>query len=350
MKRNILPMLAIVLVVAGCQNQQSVSSSEVAIPVSVTDVTRSSISQTIESNGTLKPMGEAELKTESEGNYRLKNNPATGRPYKLGDKVKSGAVLIELENEEYVNGIRIETQKLNLEISQNEYEKQKSLYEKGGVTLRELRNAEVSYLNTKYDYERATMQLEKTKVVSPIDGYIVALPYFTPGVKVPSGTVVAKLMDYQHMALNIDMPEKHLSTIQVGLVAKITNYNLPGDTLDALITQLSPAIDENSRTFAGVLTVNNDKLTFRPGMFVKAEIVTQKKDSVVVVPREVIRQSRRGQVVYTVDRQTANEKQVVLGIESNDKVEVIKGLVPGDRLVTEGYEMLSNRAKVKIQQ
>lgn len=348
MKRYLLPIMAFSLLLAGCNNQQTTSSSDVAIPVQVTDVVLSGISQTIESNGTLKPMGEVELSTLSEGNYRLKINPSSGKPYKLGDRVKSGAVLIELENEEYVNGIRIETQKLNLDISQSEYEKQKSLYEKGGVTLRELRNAEVSFLTAKYDYERSLMQLDKMKVIAPIDGYLVTLPYFTEGVKVPSGTVVAKIMDYQRMALNIDLPEKYLSTITSGMVAQITNYNLPGDTLEAVITQLSPAIDENSRTFAGVLTVSNDKLAFRPGMFVKAEIVTEKKDSVVVIDREVIRQSRRGQVVFIVDRQTASERPVVLGIENNDKVEIIKGLEPGDRLVTEGYEMLSNRAKVKI--
>jgi RND family efflux transporter MFP subunit len=348
MKKYLTPTLLLALALAGCNNQQPATTSDVSIPVRVTDVTLSSIVQKVESNGTLKPLGEAELKTESEGYYRLRNNPATGRPFKLGDRVKAGTVIVEVENEELVNSIRIETQKLNLEISQNEYEKQKSLYEKGGVTLRELRNAEVSYINTKYDYDRAKMQIEKMKVTSPIDGFLVTLPYFTPGVKIPSGTIVAKVMDYQHMALNIDIPEKYLSTIQAGMVAQITNYNLAGDTLIATVSQLSPAIDENSRTFQGILTVNNDKLSFRPGMFVKAEIETQRKDSVVVIPREVVRRSRRGQVVYTVDRLTANEKQIVLGIESNDMVEVVRGLEPGDRLVTEGYEMLSNRAKVKM--
>lgn len=348
MKKYMIPAIFMALTIASCNNQQTSSSSDVAIPVRTTEVALSSISQSIETNGTLKPLGEAELKTEAEGNYRLKTNPATGQPYKLGDRVKSGTVLVEIENVELVNSIRIETQKLNLEISSNEYEKQKSLFEKGGVTQRELSNAEVSYINTKYEYDRAKMQLDKMKVLAPIDGYLVALPYFTQGVKTPSGTVVAKIMNYQQMNLNIDMPEKFMPVVRPGMEAKITNYNLIGDTLKAILAQISPAIDENTRTFQGVLSVDNQELKFRPGMFVKVEIVTESKDSVIVVPRDAVRRGRRGQVVYTVDRLTANEKPVVLGIESNDMVEIVRGLEPGERLVTEGYEMLSNRAKVKM--
>ena len=62
-------------------------------------------------------------------------NPQTGKPFKMGDRVKEGQVIIRLEDEEYENSIAIESAKLNLEISEEEYNKQKSLYEKGGVTL-----------------------------------------------------------------------------------------------------------------------------------------------------------------------------------------------------------------------
>ena len=65
------------------------------------------------------------------GNYFLQNNPATGRPFKLGDRVTQGQTIIKFENEEYENNLAMTSVKLNLEISEQEYEKQKSLYEKG---------------------------------------------------------------------------------------------------------------------------------------------------------------------------------------------------------------------------
>jgi membrane fusion protein, multidrug efflux system len=347
-RRYILPAVVITMLFSGCNNQSSTTSSDVEISVQVTEVKKSSIFQSIESNGTVTSSGEAELSTEAEGKYSLCTNPSTGRPYKLGDRVKKGDAIIALENAEYEYSIRIETKKLDLDISQSEYEKQKSLYEKGGVTLREMKDAEVSFLGAKYDYENAELQLSKLKVAAPFNGVIVSLPYYTPGVKIASGTTVVKIMDYQNLILDIDLPEKYLSEVTVGQQAKITNYNLAGDTLLAAVSQLSPAINESSRTFQGMLTISNPDLKFRPGMFVKAQIITEQRDSSIVIPRDIIKKGRRGEVVYVVDRNTAVERQIVKGIETNDEVEIIKGLEVGDRLVTDGYEMLSNRAKVKI--
>ncbi|HSH20864.1 MAG TPA: hypothetical protein VLA03_10440, partial [Draconibacterium sp.] len=134
----LLLMAAVGIAAVSCNNQPQSESTELAVPVSVENVKKSSISQYINTTGTAKSMYETNMMSEVTGKYHLQTNPATGKPYKLGDKVKEGQIIIVFEDEEYVNGLAIESKKLNLEISENEYEKQKSLYEKGGVTLREL--------------------------------------------------------------------------------------------------------------------------------------------------------------------------------------------------------------------
>jgi hypothetical protein len=53
--------------------------------------------------------------------------------------------------------------------------------------------------------------------------------------------------------------------------------------------------------------------------------------------------------VYVVERNTAVEKRVNTGIETDTEVEIVSGLEPGEKLVIEGYQMLSNRAKVRVQ-
>ena len=191
--------------------------------------------------------------------------------------------------------------------------------------------------------------MEKLSIVAPFDGVIVDLPYYTQNVKVPSGTKVLKVMDYSNLILNAEFPEKFIGTVTLGQQAFVTNYNLKGDTLNAVVTEISPAISETTRTFKGVLKVNNPKLIMRSGMFVKAEIVVEKRDSAIVIDRDLIQDKRHGKVVYVVERNTAVEKKVNTGIETDNEVEILSGLKPGEKLVTEGYEMLSNRAKVKVQ-
>lgn len=88
----------------------------------------------------------------------------------------------------------------------------------------------------------------------------------------------------------------------------------------------------------------------RPGMFVKAEVVVEKRDSAIVIDRDIIQNKRGGKVVFIVERNAAVEKRINTGIETDDEVEILSGLKTGEKLVVEGYEMLSNRTKVKVQQ
>lgn len=349
MKKLAIILVAALAVFSSCNNQETTQGADVSVPVKVIDVVKKPIFNTLDINGTVSPTGTTELTTEAEGLYELQKNPATGKAYKMGDRVKKGEVIIVLNNPEYELSIRIEAQKLDLENAKSEYEKQQSLFDKGGVTLSELKNSELALLNAKYDYENAELQMAKLKVVAPFDGVIVDLPYFTPNVKVPSGTSVATVMNYSTLILNAEFPEKFISTVSLGQEAFVTNYNLKDDTLKAVITELSPAINESSRTFKGVLQVDNPDLLMRPGMFVKAEIVVEKRDSAIVIDRDIIQNKRRGKVVFVVERNTATEKRINTGIETDEEVEILSGLQPGEKLVVEGYEMLSNRTKVKVQ-
>lgn len=332
-----------------CNNQPQSESTELAVPVSVENVKKSSISQYINTTGTAKSIYEASLVSEVTGKYHLQTNPATGKPFKLGDKVKEGQVIVVFEDEEYVNGLAIESKKLNLEISENEYEKQKSLYEKGGVTLRELRNSEVSKTNAQYDFESAQIRLAKMSVVAPFSGVIVELPYYTKGTRVTTGQPIVSLMSYDKMYIDINLPEKSISEVKLGHEVLITNYTIAEDTLVGVVSELSPMISSETRTFSGKLQINNPDLKLRPGMFVKADIITAKKDSVIVIPKNIILSGNRGKYVFVVERNSAaDDRTIITGIENKDYVEVLEGLKVNERLIIKGFETLRDNSKVKI--
>lgn len=342
-------MAAVGVAAISCNNQPQSESTELAVPVSIENVKRSSISQYINTTGTAKAIYETALVSEVTGKYNLQTNPATGKPFKLGDKVKEGQVIIRFEDEEYINGLAIDAKKLNLEISENEYEKQKSLYEKGGVTLRELRNSEVSKTNAQYDFESAEIRLAKMNIKAPFSGVIVELPYYTKGTRVTSGQPMVSLMSYDKMYIDINLPEKNISEVNLGQNVLITNYTIAEDTLIGTVSELSPMISSETRTFGGKLLINNPELKLRPGMFVKADIITAQKDSVIVIPKNIILTGNRGKYVFVVERNSAaDDRQIVTGIENKDYVEVVEGLKVNDRLIIKGFETLRDNSKVKI--
>ncbi|MBK6284570.1 MAG: efflux RND transporter periplasmic adaptor subunit [Draconibacterium sp.] len=248
--------------------------------------------------------------------------------------MKEGQVIIRFEDKEYVNGLAIDAKKLNLDISKDEYEKQKSLYEKGGVTLRELRNSEVSRTSAQYDFESAEIRLAKMNISAPFSGVIVELPYYTKGTRVTSGQPMVSLMSYDKMYVDINLPEKSISEVKLGHEALITNYTIAEDTLVGTVSELSPMISSETRTFSGKLLINNPDLKLRPGMFVKADIITAKKDSVIVIPKNIILTGNRGKYVFVVERNSAaDDRQIVTGIENKDYVEVVEGLSVNDRKI-----------------
>ena len=348
MKKSIILFAAALTVFSGCRNQDQNLTADVEIPVSVEELKPMSIEEFVNTTGTAFPKGEIELKSKIAASYFLEKNPQTGRLWQLGDRVKAGALIARLEDQEYVNSVKMETNQLNMELMESELRKQESLYEKGGVTLKELKTASINYENAKTAVITSKLQLEKTRIVAPIDGVIVDLSYHTQGTQIETGVTLVKIMDYKTMYMDVQLPEKYISVIKPGQVVKLTNYTIPEDTIIGSVTQLSPAINADTRTFKGTVSINNQDFLLRPGMFVKADIVTNHKDSVIVVPKSIILSRQRGKTVFIVDRGVAVERIIDTGLENITDVEVIRGLTKNERVVTSGFETLSNRSKVKI--
>lgn len=348
MKKSIFLLAALIILISGCRNRDQALTADVEIPVSVEELKLKSLEEFVNTTGTAFPKGEIEMKAQIGAAYFLANNPQTGRLWKLGDRVKAGVLIARLEDEEYVNSVKLETNRLNMELMETELRKQESLYEKGGVTLKELKTAGINYENAKTTVVTSKLQLEKTRIKAPIDGVIVDLPYYTQGTQVETGVIIAKIMDYRTMYMDVQLPEKYITVIKPGQVARLTNYTLPDDTITGYIAQLSPAINPETRTFKGTVSIDNPDYMLRPGMFVKADIVTNRKDSVIVIPKNIILSRQRGKTVFVIERGVAAERIIETGIENLTETEVTRGLAKDERIVTGGFETLSNRSKVKI--
>ena len=84
-------------------------------------------------------------------------------------------------------------------------------------------------------------------------------------------------------------------------------------------------------------------------MFVKADIITSQKDSVIVIPKNIILSGNRGKYVFVVGRNSsADDRRISTGIENQDYIEITEGLNRNDRLIIKGFETLRDNSKVKV--
>ena len=155
-------------------------------------------------------------------------------------------------------------------------------------------------------------------------------------------------MDYSSMQMEIQLPESALPYIKTEQRVHVTHYTLERDTLRGKITQLSPAIDSQTRTFQGVITISNPSLKLRPGMFTKAEIVVDAAHKAIIISKSALLYRNRRPYVYIVQKNTAIQRWIATGLENDDKVQVRRGLKRGENLIIKGFETLKPNSKVKV--
>ena len=342
--------LLLLILATGCQQERASIETDTTIPVRVETVAKKAIREYVTATGTVFAVKETLLKTEQAGRYILRRNPRTGRPFAMGDRVNQNELLVTLENPEYINSVAIDSKKLNFESSEREYTKQKSIYEKGGITLSEVTNAEQALIDSRYSYDNAKLSLAKLEVRAPFTGIIVDIPHYTSRQWLETNTEVVQLMDYSRLYAELTLPGKEMSRIKRGLTVDVFNYSASSEKQEGTITQVSPALDPTSRMFKLKIEVANTDYILKPGMFVKADIVVTEKDSVIVIPKDIIIDRRGRKTVYTVQRGIAIERRIQLGIQNPDEVEVTEGLEEEAQLVIEGFETLRNRSRVKVLQ
>jgi membrane fusion protein, multidrug efflux system len=345
--KKTLSLLLLILVPVACNRKQQDLGKDITVPVTVSEIQPRSIEKYIEITGSVKPVKEVQLKAEITGIYIPGINPATGRPYVLGDRVEKGNELIQLQDKEYENNIKLTSLKLNLEITKQVFDKQQSLYDKGGVTLTEMKNAEINYINARYSYDDAMLRLQKMRVLAPFTGVVIDLPYYTPGVRVDANVNLVRIMDYSKLIMEVNLPEKTIDQTKPGQAVRVYNYTLPNDTLPGTVSQLSPAIDGETRSYKGTILISNPRLLLRPGMYVKGEIVVASAKNTIVIPKEVIISKQRGNSIFVVDKGIAYERVVEFGLENPKEVQIVSGLSMDERLVVKGFETLRDHSKVK---
>jgi len=350
MKYKILMIAAVAISFAACTNPTQTAPTAVEIPVTVLELKRGPISKLLNTTGTAQPSLSVDLSSEMSGLYKLQTNPRTGGPFKMGDAVKKGEVIVRFEDRTFENSNSLEPKEKSLELLELEQSKQKELYALGGATQIEMKNTDIRVINSKTDIENTKIVLERRFVKAPFDGVIVNLPHYATDVKVNQNAAVVGIMNYSRMYMDINLPESNIPYVQPNQPVYITHYMLPNDTLKGRISELSPAISNETRTFKGKITIENSELKLRPGMFVKADIVVDKAESAIIIPKNVISSQRGRKHVFVVERGVAVTRAIVTGIEDQDNVQVIEGLYENDNLIVRGFETLREYSQVKVMQ
>ena len=194
-------------------------------------------------------------------------------------------------------------------------------------------NATRSRLETMSGYEQ---------IVAPFTG-VVTKRYADTGTLIQAGQdnntntlPVVQVAESDLLRLRMPVPESDVPYIQVGGDVQV-KVNATGHTFTGKIIRFSRALDTNTRTMLTEVDVPNHDLSLNPGMYAETTIQLQQKNDALILPAQAVVQSGDQSYVLVVDATNHVEKRnVTLGIQTSNRVEITSGLQAGDNVIATG--------------
>ena len=345
-RRGAMIFLLSVLIVGGCSRPTEQRTVDLTVPVTVAPVTAGLIESVVTATGTLRPVREAQIITEIKGDLTF--TEINGRLVTEGTPVERGQVIARLNNKEWVVGVRSSSKKLAMDTAKKTLDEQEVLFKRGLTTEKEVENARKVWQDAKASYEDAGIQMDKTTLRAPITGVLSEVSDITQGTLVPQNTPIVKIVDFSHVLVDLQIPNAQISKVGIGQPLRVRNYAFPDQSFAGEITAINPVLDAITRTFRAVGKVDNADLLLRPGMFVQAEIITESREDVVLISRQMVQRRRGQKVVFVEEEGRAQQREVETGLEDRLNVEIVSGLDAGEHLITSNYETLRPRTRVRV--
>ncbi len=208
------------------------------------------------------------------------------------------------------------------------------------------KNQVIAYI----DPSRPGMKYELSPVKAPIAGTITAVNVVA-GSMVSQQLSVGKVSKMEALEIVMNVPERFVSKIKGGQAAYLRFDAYPGEVFPARIIEISPVLDQSSRSMGVKLALTERDPRIKAGMFARVKLITDTKTSTVKVPAVAIITRFGEDFVFVVEPGEApkvRRQSVKVGIRVDDKAEILEGVTAGDEIVVRGQTLLENGSSINI--
>ena len=290
-------------------------------------VEKKSIHTSITATGTIEPVTSVTVGTQVSG--------IVAKLYvDYNSIVKKGQVIAELDKTNLIS--ELNTAKANLASSQStatyqqaNYNRYKTLYDKGLVSADEFENAQLSYQKAREDVNakresvrKAETNLGYATITSPIDGVVLSK-------SVEEGQTVAAsfntpelfkiAQDLTDMRVIADIDEADIGGVKEGQRVSFTVDAFPDDHFEGRVTQVrqQATTESNVVTYEVVISAPNEDLKLMPGLTASVTIYTMEKNDVLVVPSKALR--------FMPNQAFLEKDQTIADVEADHKLWTMEG-------------------------
>jgi membrane fusion protein (multidrug efflux system) len=183
--------------------------------------------------------------------------------------------------------------------------------------------------------ELAEAELERTRIVAPFDG-VLGSRFVSPGQRMDEEPMV-ELAAVDRLQLVFTVPEVSIGLARLGAQVEARVIAFPGERFPGEVFFVSPTLDSATRRLVIKAWVPNLDRRLKPGMFANVDIEIARMEGALMLPESAMVYDRHGIYVWRVTQDLRAEKvPVEIGLRQAGRVQVLAGLVAGDRVISAG--------------
>jgi len=273
---------------------------------------------------------------------------------------------------------QVQQTRANLELAESDLRRAQELYGKNFIARAQLDEARTRYNVAKANYDlainflrqrtweneialveaqvrqaMANLQLSEAQLAnliiqSPMNGQVTKR-FVDPGTMVKDTTQILTLMDLNEVKMLINVIEREFVRLQKGQEVKVTVMAFPNRVFTGKIAIITPALEPGSRTAEVQISIPNPGYVLNPGMFGRAEILLRSIPDALLVPVQAVLTQEERDFVFIFKDGKAYQRIIQKGLVKDTHVEIIKGLAPGEKILTAGHSnLMRNGSPVRL--
>ncbi len=346
--------LAMGLFCTSCREPQSATAAQEpsaphSLTVTVATAREETMTRTVDVQGALFPREKTVLAAEDDG--AISQVVAD-----FGDRVKAGQALCRIDPREYQ--LRLDSARAQLEQADARLVNAKANFRRASelrkndlIPAQQFDDISSTLRVAEADAEAATnavglaqKKFDDTYVRAPFAAYV-QKRMVSPGEHVATGTPVFELIAIDPMKLRASIPERFVPMAKVGLKVALSVEANPGRVYTGVVRRVAPALDQTSRTLLIEAEVPNPDGSLKPGYFAHVTIDLG-RDRALFVPRSAVMRYAGVSRVFVFEHGVVRSREVETGATLGNKIEIVKGLKQGERVVTTDLDRLADGVRV----
>jgi len=309
----------------------------VPLPVSVIQVSQQTLVIATKTTTVLRPIRSVVVKSELAG-------VIAELPIEEGSSLDKGGLLAKLDS----RALKLELDKARLswDRSQRNLVRQKEML---GEKLTSEREYEQAYFDERLAanaVEIVEHQIELATIEAPFTG-VVAERMAEVGQTINVGQEIARVVSMDPLEADLHLPVRDAWALKVGDEVQLMSDRLPVGRLIAHVLRIAPVVDEKTGTAKVVLRVPSVE-GVKPGVFLEAELVQQRIEGALIIPREAVLFRGTEPIVYRVEDSKPLAVTVKIGAQTESSFQIIEGLSVGNSIVLEGAGGLKPDSLIRV--